>query len=356
MKVALVGLTQSGKSTLLSAISGKTPSPSGTNQIDQAVVPVPDERIDWLTKLYQPAKSTYASIDCLDLPGLSFIDDSGRTAARRLLSQIRTVDMFVLVIRAFSDESVSAYRASVDPQRDIRELLSEFLLSDLELISTRIDKLQIQVKKGGINQAQDQEELTLQLKLQEVLENNRPLNTLTLNTREEEILRPLGLLTLKPISIVVNVDETTPADNSALSDVVERCVPITSLCAKIEAELAILDPESRQLFMEDLGIKESAVGKFVRGCYSALGLISFLTVGPDEVRAWPLQIGSSALDAAGKIHSDIKRGFIRAETMSYADLHSYGDEKKLRAAGKFRLEGKSYTIQDGDILNFRFNL
>jgi len=276
LKAALLGLLQSGKSTILSAISGKALPAVGSTAIAEAIVPVPDERLDWLTEYHKPKKTTYATIDCLDLPGFNFADEHGRAAARRLISQIRTVDMLVLVVRAFESQAVAPYRNSVNPARDLVELRTELLLADLELVTTRIERLEKQIHKPTKTQAHDKAELALQKKLQE--------------------------------------------------------------------------------FMADLGITESAAGKFVRGCYSALGLISFLTVVSGELRAWPIKQGTAALDAAGKVHTDIKRGFIRAETFSFDDLKEVGSEKALKAAGKIRLEGKDYIVQDGDVINFRFNV
>jgi len=351
MKIALIGLNQSGKSTLLSAVSGKDPSPQGATGIRELIVPVPDERLNWLTDLCKPKKTVHATIDCLDLPGLSFIDDHGQAAARRLFGQIRTVDMLVLVVRAFENSSVSAYRNRVDPAKDLNELRTEFLLADLELVITRIEKLEKQVHKPTKTQARDKAELAIQLKLQDALESEKPVSTAIENQTELEMIKSLGFLTLKPMIVVANTGEEELDKQFDFKD-----IESITLCAKLESELAQLDEESKTEFMGDLGITAPASDKFIQSCYDTLGLISFLTIGKDEVRAWPLQQGTSALDAAGKIHSDIKRGFIRAETVSYADLKEHGDEKAAKAAGKTRLEGKTYTIQDGDIINFRFNV
>lgn len=356
MKVALVGLQQSGKSTILAAISGKEAAAAGSMQIDEAVVPVPDERLDFLTAMYQPKKTVHATVDCMDLPGLSFVDDSGRSAARKLISEVKTVDMYVLVVRAFADDSVPAYRGSVDPKRDINELQTEFLLADLELVTTRIDRLELALKKGSKSQEQDKAELAIQLKLQEALESGKPAHTARLEEKELELIRSLGLLTLKPIMVVVNAGEEDQGKEQDFSGAVDSSVPVLTLCAKLEKELSQLDEGSRAEFMADLGITAPAAHKFVTSCYSALGLISFLTVGPDEVRAWPIRCGITAVDAAGKVHTDIKRGFIRAETMAYEELKELGSEKAMRAAGRIRLEGKTYIVQDGDIINYRFNV
>ncbi|NLF24106.1 MAG: redox-regulated ATPase YchF [Deltaproteobacteria bacterium] len=356
MKAALIGPSQSGKSTLFSAISGKAPAPSGATRLEEAVVAVPDTRLDWLTALYKPKSTVRASIDCLDLPGVSFLDEPGRSSARRLISQVKNSDMFVLVVRSFKNEAVPPYRSEINPARDIRELQVEFILTDLEQVTTRIEKLEKQLKLASKTKAQDEIELAVQLKLQAVLEEERPASAAGLSEQELEPVRSLGLLTLKPLMVVVNVGEDELTRKFDFSEWLDSSIPVLTVCAKLEHELAQLDQQSRIEFMTDLGIQESAADRFVASCYAAMGLISFLTVGEDEVRAWPIRRGTSALDAAGKVHSDIRRGFIRAETMAYADLHTLGDEKAVKAAGKMRLEGKTYIVQDGDIINYRFNV
>jgi ribosome-binding ATPase len=356
LKVALIGLLQSGKSTILSAISGKAMPPVGLTAIEEAIVPVPDERIDWLAKYYKPKKTTYATIDCLDLPGFNFTDDHGRAAARRLISQIKTVDMLVMMVRAFESPAVPPYREAIDPVRDLAELQTELLLSDLELVTTRIENLEKQAHKPTKTQAQDKAELALHKKLQETIEAEKPIISAIQTEAQREIIKPLGFLTLKPIAVVVNVGEDQLDKKFDFSGRLDSSVPVTTMCAKLEYELAQLDAGSRAEFMAGLGVTESAASKFVRSCYSAVGLISFLTVGSDEVRAWPIKKGTIAVDAAGKVHTDIKRGFIRAETMAFEDMKALGSEKAVKAAGKIRLEGKDYVVQDGNIINFRFNV
>lgn len=356
MKAALIGLLQSGKSTILASISGKAIPAVGSTAIEEAIVPVPDERIDWLVEYSKPKKITHATIDCLDLPGFNFTDDHGRAAARRLISQIRTVDLLVLVVRAFEDPAVPPYRNSVNPARDLAELQTELLLADLELVTTRIERLEKQVHKPTKSQAHDKAELALQKKLQEAIESEQPISSAIENDVERDMIKSLGFLTLKPISVAVNVGEDQLNETFDFSDRLGDSVPVATLCAKLEYELAQLDADSRAEFMTDLGIDQSAATTFVQSCYSALGLISFLTIGSDEVRAWPIHKGTIAHDAAGKVHTDIKRGFIRAETFSFDMLKELGDEKALKAAGKIRLEGKDYIVQDGDIINFRFNV
>ncbi len=352
MKVGLIGLLQSGKSTLLQALTGKEPPQAGTIAIQQAVVPVPDQRVDWLTDHYNSKKKTYATIDCLDIPGFSFTDESSRSAARKLINQIRTVDMLVLVIRAFDNPSVPPYNNSVNPARDFSDLKTEILLADLEQVANRIETLEKNVKKPSKRQALDKAELELMIKLQDALENEKPISSVVKSEEELELIRSFGFLTLKPMMAVLNISEDQIGQDTKIDTDIETI----TLCADIECELTQLDPESRTEFMADLGIEEPATKKFVRSCYSTLGLISFLTCGEDESRAWTIKKDTTALDAAGKIHSDIKRGFIRAETMSFDDLKELGDEKAVKAAGKSRLEGKTYIVQDGDIINFRFNV
>lgn len=356
MKAALLGFKQSGKSTLFGAISGKAPPLSGSPKTEEAIVAVPDARIDWLTALYRPRKTAYATVDCLDLPGLSFTDPSERVLSRRLIAEAKGVDMFVLVVRSFSDPAVPPYRGETSPLRDLKELQSELLIADLELVTTRIERLEEQIKKGAKSQDKDRAESAVHKRLEQSLEEERPVSQVELTVQEEEIIRPLGLLTRKPIMVVLNVDEGRIGQKLDLGTAIADSIPIVPLCAKLEQDLARLDPSSRREFMRDLGIQESAGERFISGCYSAMGLISFFTVGEDEVRAWPIRKGTLALDAAGKIHSDIKRGFIRAETMAYDDLKALGHERAVKAAGKMRLEGKTYPVRDGDIISFRFNV
>jgi GTP-binding protein YchF len=356
MKAALLGLSQSGKSTIFSALSGKAIPPMGLNVMEEAIVPVPDERLLWLEKLHSQKKRVHATVDVLDLPGFSFTDEHGRAAARRLIGQVRTVDMLVFVIRAFEDPAVPPYRGSIDPRRDLVELQTELLLSDLELVTTRVEKLEKQVLKPTKTQAQDKAELALHKKLGEAIEAEKPISSVVRTEDELAMVKSLGFLTLKPVAVVINVGENELDRSFDVDEVMGGAVPVVTMCAKLEHELAQLDEESRAAFTSDLGITESAAQKFVKICYSALGLISFLTIGDDEVRAWPIRQGTIALDAAGKVHSDIKRGFIRAETMAFEDLRQLGDEKAVKAAGKMRLEGKEYVVKDGDVINFRFNV
>ncbi|MBN1885196.1 MAG: redox-regulated ATPase YchF [Candidatus Krumholzibacteriota bacterium] len=349
MRVVLAGCPQSGKSTLFSAISGLPPAAPGDPSAHGAIVPVPDERVTWLTSLYEPRKVTLATIDCLDIPGLDFSDETGRALARRLLDNVRTADMFVLVIGAFGEGAGAA--------RELRDLRAEFLLADLETVAVRIERLGEKQGKPHWRRERDGAELELQLRLQEVLEQERPAAEAIRTEEEASIVRQLHLLTMKPVAVVLNVDEGTgdPGDDEAIEAEAGEA-PVVCLSALLEREIAELPEEERADFMAALGIETPAAARFVRVCYEALGLVSFLTVGSDEVRAWPIPRGTTAVEAAGRIHSDIRRGFIRAETISYAALRELGSEKAVRAAGRARLEGKQYIVQDGDIISFRFNV
>jgi hypothetical protein len=351
MKAAFLGIIGSGKSTLLAAVSGRKLSHSGAVQIEEIVVPVPDERLDWLFNLYKLKKNVHATIDCLDLPGLSFADDHTRTAAKRLLDQVRTSELLVLVIRAFDSAGIKA-----EPLKELSDLMTELLLADLGLVETRIDKLQKQLHKPTKDAAKQKTELELHLKLRQTIEAEKPLKTAIKTAQEIELVKPLGFLTLKPVVVVFNTAENNPAQTFDTAGIIDSTIPVISVCAEIDYEISQLDQASKAEFMKDLGLAEPAANKFVRSCYSAMGFINFFTIGDDETRAWPITAGTTALDAAGKVHSDIKRGFIRAETMHFEDLKKLGDEKAVKAAGKMHLEGKNYIVQDGDIICFRFNV
>jgi GTP-binding protein YchF len=353
MQAAVIGLLQSGKSTLVSAISGKHMPPVGTTAIEEAIVSVPDERIDWLGELHRSKKIMHATIDCLDVPGFNFADEHGRAAAKRYLQQIRTVELLVLVVRAFEDASVGP---KADAAAELTQLRTELLLADLELVAKRIENIEKQMKKPGKAQPHDKAELELHQKLQATIEQEKPISAAIETDEEREMVKSLGFLTLKPIVVAVNVGENQLQEKIDLGDTLDRHVPTVQVCAKLAFELSQLDKESRAEFMKEMSISESTVSKFVRSCYDAIGLISFLTATPNEARAWPVKKGTTALEAAGKIHSDIQRGFIRAETVGYSDLKELGSEKAAKAVGKVRLEGKDYVVQDGDVILFRFNV
>ena len=357
MQVALLGLSQAGKSCLFSAITeGRVHGgAAAAHQIDREMVKVPDERLGVLTEMYKPKKTTSATIEFLDLPGLSFVDESQRHEARRLIADARQAALLVLVVCGFSSDSVAAYRNRLDPAADLEELQSEMLLADLELVTHRIEKLVKAKNKPSKTADADKRELALLQKCHEAIENIEPISSVIENEEDEKVLRSFGFLTLKPSLVVLNVADDAVNEPSAISEEVAGG-EVLKLCATMEEELVVLDAEERQAFLEDMGLKEIARDRLIKQCYRRLKLISFLTVGEDEVRAWTIPAGCPAVEAAGEVHSDIQRGFIRAEVVAYDDLIEAGDMKAVKAAGKSRLEGKTYAVADGDIINFRFNV
>ncbi|MBI9017571.1 MAG: redox-regulated ATPase YchF [Phycisphaerae bacterium] len=355
MQVALIGLSQSGKTTLFSAVTGvAVDGNSGMNQIEKAIVRVPDERLGVLTKMYKPKKTINATIEFLDIPGFSFIDDAGKRQARQMLAQARQSDMLVAVLRVFKNDSVAAYNDRIDPADDLDQLLSEMLIGDMDMVSKRMEKLEKSVCKPSKTQEQDKRELALMKRCMARLENLEGLAGVVENPDEELMVKSFGFLTMKPMCVVLNVDEDKTAEPVDVK--LDTEADIIQLAATLEAELAVLDDEDRAVFMEDMGVTEIARERLIKNCYDTVKLISFLTVGEDEVRAWTIPAGCLAPVAGGVIHSDIERGFIRAETVAYKDIIAAGDMKGAKAAGKVRLEGKTYEIQDGDIINFRFNV
>jgi ribosome-binding ATPase len=356
MRLALIGLSQPGKSTLVSALTGRAAELPGMGKSSEVMVPVPDPRLDWLTGIYKPEKTIPAAFACMELPSFDLREDSGRTAARKLLEKTRTCDLLVCVVRGFSAPAVAPYRDRIDPKTDLAELAGELLFADLGMVATRIENLEKQVKKPTTSQQHDKEELELMRRIQAGLENEQPVRKIVHSSKDLDITRPMGFLTAKPVLAMVNINEDEAAAPPDLSGCAGADVPVISLCAKIESELAQLDATSRAEFMRDLGLPEPAAGRFARSCFDALGLCSFLTVGRDEVRAWPIRKGTIAHKAAGVIHSDLERGFIRAEVFSYDDIKTLGSEKALKEAGKMRLEGKEYVVKDGDIISIRFSV
>lgn len=354
MRIAFVGPPQSGKSTLWRAVTGHAPSPHHVGGEQLAAVKVPDKRLDWLFNLYKPKKYTEATIECLDVPGFSHETAAQGAEFRKALPSVRNCDALVAVIRAFDNPSVPPYRNRVDARADLDELASELIFCDLETVTTRIERLEKSLKKPTRTHEQEKRELDLMQRLSKVLESEQPIAKAIHSEEERKAVAAYAFLTELPLIVVINVNESQAAAPPAFEWPNARTV--IALCAETEEQIAQLDPADRQAFLDDLGVKEPAKDRLVRACYDAVGLISFLTVGEDEVRAWPVKRGSDAVEAAGKVHTDIARGFIRAETVAYNDLHAAGDMKSAKLANKVRLEGKSYVVQDGDVINFRFNI
>ena len=355
MRVALIGPPFSGKTTLFEAIAaagGSTVDVSRTDQPHLAVVKVPDERLTWLSEIYQPKKTVPAEIEFLDMPGIDLADAVARNRWKTHWTAVRDCDMIVMICRAFDNSTVPAYRNRVDASADAEELQAEMLFADLDQVGNRIERLEAQLKKPA-NRDATQHELDLMTRLRDALENEKPIRDAIRDEAEAKAVRSFAFLSQKNHLVVVNCGE---------DDLAGQAEPIAGmttlkLSAQIEEELAQLDTADRSEFMADLGLSASARDRLVRACYEGMDLISMFTVGPDECRAWTLDAGTDAVTAAGEIHSDIARGFIRAETMAYDDLKAVdGDEKAVKAAGKLRLEGKHYVVADGDIINFRFNV
>jgi ribosome-binding ATPase len=354
MKIAFVGPPQSGKSTLFRAVTGHQPGPHPVIGEQLAAVKVPDPRLDFLQALYKPKKYTEATIDVLDVPGFSHETAAQQNEFRKTLPSIRQCDALVAVLRAFDSASVQPYRNRVNPKADLEELLAELLFCDLETVSTRIEKLEKALTKPTKTHELEKRELELMHRLRKALEAEQPITTAIENDEERKALSSFAFLTEMPLIVVINVNESQAAAASPFA--YEHARANIALCADTEEQIAQLEPADRQAFLDDLGVKEPARGRLIHACYDAVGLVSFLTCGEDEVRAWSIHKGSDAVVAAGKIHTDIARGFIRAETVSFEDLKANGDMKAAKGAGKVRLEGKHYIVQDGDVINFRFNV
>jgi GTP-binding protein YchF len=352
MKIGLIGLAASGKTTLFSLLTGSGGDAAARMEAHIGMARVPDGRIDFLSAMYKPRKTIYAQIEFTDIPG--FAPGSG---GHHFLNAARNVDALVQVVRAFTNPLVPHPADTIDPGRDLDLLHSELLLADLEIIEKRIEKL-----ASGKQKQTDQGELELLRKCQEILEGEGRLDSLALDNTQAELVSGYAFLTLKPLLIGVNLDEEQwrsnnyPGKEKLEQYSAGQSVPLVKVCAKTEMEISTLPPEERAEFLGDLGITETGIDRLARATYEHLKLISFFTVGEDEVRAWTIDQGTPAKRAAGKIHSDIERGFIRAEVVKYNDLHELGAMAKLKEKGLFRLEGKEYVMQDGDIVNFRFNV
>ena len=343
MKIGLVGYPGSGKSAVFGALTGLTVETGfGAHRENVGVVKVPDPRVDALAVLYSPKKTTYAEIMFTDLVG-----GHGEGLDRKALNAMRGVDALCQVLRAFPD----AAGEPGDPLRELTGLETETLLADLEVVEARVARL----RKDRSNP----NELALLVRIQEAIENERPARTLDLSEEECKVLSGYSLLTLKPLLLVLNVTEEEVAKPAAQEVAVaasERGLGLVVLSAIVEMEIAQMEPADQQEFAQSLGLSEPASHRFIRAAFELIDLISMLTSGPDECRAWPVPRGTPAPRAAGKIHSDIERGFIRAEVIHWQDLIDHGSEARCREAGVARVEGRSYVVQDGDVVNFRFNV
>ncbi len=356
MKVGIIGLPQTGKKTLFQVLTG-----SQLREQAGPVKPVPgtaeirDPRFDKLVAMYQPNKNVRARIDLVLLPKI----EQETIAKGDIFKEIADVDALCHVIRAFTDEAIYHPEGSVDPLRDADMVNSELIMHDQIFVEKRIERIELALKK--IKDEKQLKELELMRKMQEHLEAENPLRLLHLNEEEEFLIRSYPLITRKELILAFNVGEDQLGDQALLQAVAERCrlskMEAMLVSAQVESEIVLLDSEEEKIeFLHDLGIEEPALGILTRLCLQSLGLISFFTVGKDEVRQWLVREASPAPVAAGVIHSDLQRGFIRAEVIKYAELMEYGSEAELKKVGKMYLQGKEYIVSDGDILNIRFKV
>lgn len=364
MKLGIVGLPNVGKSTLFNSLTKAGAEsanyPFCTIDPNVGVVPVPDPRLGQLAALYQSAKITPAVIEFVDIAGLVKGASKGEGLGNQFLSNIREVDAIVHVVRCFEDGNVIHVEGSVDPLRDIETINLELIFSDLEILDRRISK----TTKGANNDKALAKELVILKKIKEHLENGNLAGSIQAEEEEQEFLSSLNLLTYKPVIFAANVNEDDLADDGASNDYVKKVrnfaeknsSEVFVICAQIEQEIAELEEDEKKMFLEDLGLKESGLEKLIAASYHLLGLISYLTAGPTETRAWTIKEGTKAPQAAGKIHTDFERGFIRAEVVNYQDLLDCKAYNAAKEKGLVRLEGKEYVVKDGDVVLFRFNV
>ena len=364
MKLGIIGFPNVGKSTLFNAITKAGAEaanyPFCTIEPNIGMVAVPDERLDKLTEMYHPEKTTPTVIEFVDIAGLVHGASRGEGLGNKFLSQIREVDAIVHVVRCFEDENIVHVEDSIDPVRDMETINLELIFSDLESLEKRMDKarkLQKADKRYRI-------ELDLMERIRDNLEKGIPSRNLSFTEEESRLVDQMFLLTSKPVIYAANIAEEeigkSPEDLPMVKSVTDQAekenAEVLIICAKIEEEIAQLEPNEKNAFLQELGIPESGLDRLVRHCYRLLGLISFLTAGPKEVRAWTIKSGTKAPQAAGKIHSDFEKGFIRAEIVPYGTLIRLGSCQAARESGLVRSEGKDYIMKDGDVVLFRFNV
>lgn len=349
MKAALIGVPQSGKSTVFSAVTGAPADPHAPIEPHHAMVHVPDPRLAYVAELFRPKKVTEATIEFVDVPGCALDDVKGQEQWRRLLPVVRQADLLVIVVREFENASVPAYRNRVDARADFQAMWEELIFADLDAVTTRIERIEAALKKPTKTHEAEKRELVLLIRCREALESEQPLASVVTTDDERRQVSSFAFLTEKPLVGIRNLsdDQTTAEGTWDIPHVKE----IITLSGSIEAEIAALEPSDRAAFLADLGLVAQARDRLIQGCYKAGGLITFFTANNEEARAWAIREGSTAVEAAAKVHTDLARGFIRAETVSHEDLVAHQDIKGVKAAGRMRKEGKTYVVADGDLLH-----
>ncbi len=353
MRVAIVGFPYCGKSALFRAISGIPADHLKPAEENLASVKVPEPRLELLEQLFKPKRRIEAAIDFVDLPG-SGEGDGEHAGLTKHLPTLRQCDALLVIVRAFESGAVPMHGNRIDPERDLAEMHDELLLADMFICDNRIDKLEKAVTKPTKDSEQQKHELDLLKRCREALENEQPIRDIVQPGEQEKMLRSFGFLTLKPLLVVINVAEDKIGREPPFHD--PRAATTFALCAEIEAEIIQMDRKDRPEFMDGYGIQALARDRIIHSCFDALGMIVFFTGGDTEVRAWAIPTNTPVVEAAGKIHTDMQRGFIRAETIAYDDLHAAGSFREAKSADKVRLEPKNYIVQDGDVINIKFNV